>query len=52
MNSVTETQREAQEIINNVTADYRAGNIALWQWLEVTRRAMLDAFGAMLGYGK
>lgn len=47
---IRETQNEAQEIITNVTRDYRAGNIELWQWLEVTRRAMKDAFLAMLGH--
>ena len=39
---MTDTQREAQEIIWNVTANYRAGNISLWQWWEVTHRALLD----------
>lgn len=50
MSKISETQREAQEIITHATYDLRHGEMEFWQWWEVTRRAMLDAFGAMLGY--
>ena len=38
------TQKEAQEIITNVTRDYRAGRIEFWQWWDVTRSALRDGF--------
>jgi hypothetical protein len=37
-----DTQTEAREIIRNAYADYKAGGIALWQLIEVYRRAFLD----------
>jgi predicted nucleic-acid-binding protein len=41
---LTETQIEAQEIIHNATAAYRAGEITFTDWLSITRLALLDGF--------
>lgn len=45
-----ETQRESIEICRNVTSDLRLNAITFLQWWEVTRRALLDFWGAVAEY--
>lgn len=41
---MNDTQREAQEIIHNITAAYRAGEITLVEWWQLVRLPLLDGF--------
>lgn len=45
-----ETQIESIEICKNVTTDYKNGEAQLWQWVEVTRRALLDFWAVVAEY--
>jgi len=44
LNTITDTQREAEEILHNVTSDLRTRQITLEDWLQITRLALKDGY--------
>jgi len=42
------TQKEAQEIITNVTADLRAGRCEFWQWWDMVHKTLTHVYAKMI----